>query len=193
MEPRFLENLDLIEDDFDKNKDLILREMSENFDKIFKEAIKRQRENGKSKIRCISIFYLRSSIITGSLDFLVGVYDENYYGDFTPIYGQLYFNFIMKYYLEDIVYFEKTLREKIVRLQKYEVNEIKIPYAGEYFKVIEKFLENNYETIVELDSFKELDKDEELEITFGEFMDQNEVIYPDYLGMIADRLLEEEE
>ena len=176
---RYMNNIDEIEQEFLDDKKKILSELTGIFDELFKRGIELQRKSEKGKIGFISIFYLRSSIITESYKIMISMYDKSYYIDRQELSTHWIPMFIMKYFIDDINYFEKVIKTKIVRVKKYEINDVKIHYCGEYFKVIERFLDNYIDEITSLESFNELEKEEDIKITLGEYMDQNIILYPD--------------
>jgi hypothetical protein len=176
-------------DELTTYKKEILNELTGVFDELLKRGIELQRKLEKGKMGFISIFFLRSSIITESYEIMISMYEKGYYFDRKPLSISWKPMFIMKYFIDDMKYFEKAIKSKIIRVQKSEINKVKMHYCEDYFQVIKEFFLNYIDEITSLNSFKELEKEEDIKITLGEFMDQNIVLYPDPFAEILSLFL----
>lgn len=189
LSDRYMDNLNKIEIEFFDNKQKILSELTDAFDQLFKKGIELQRKNEKEKIGFISIFYLKSSIVTGSYEIMINLYDKSYYFDRKEVSACWKPMFIIRYFIDDIEYLQKAIKTKIIRPQRYEIDKIKMQYCNDYFKVIECFLEKYIDEITSLDSFNKLQKEEDIKITLGEYLDKSITLYPDPYQLLYSLLL----
>ena len=77
----------------------------------------------------------------------------------------------MEFYENQVSYFRKEVRGKIVRVQDSELLEFERTLAGDYYKIVLGFLLEHLEEIQALESYQKLEKTADFKIQYGEYMD----------------------
>ncbi|SFR87182.1 hypothetical protein [Anaeromicropila populeti] len=175
LEERFLKDVERITEEIKKNS--FFKELIAAFDAVFQKVLVLQEDGEKEDIAYVVISYLRSSIITGSYDFLIHLYDESFYFDPKETSGTWSAKYIMDYYENQLDYVERQIGKRMIRLQKSELNDLKMSLAGDYFKIILGIFMEHIQDIVGLESFEKMYKLENVKIVYGGFYDTCVTLY----------------
>jgi hypothetical protein len=176
---RFERNLNLIEKEYEEDSGSITKGFIGTFDRLCGRCAGLQKQGLKKKIKYINIFFLQSSVITKSYDMQISLFDENFYFDNAEISEYWRPLFIMKYFDEDIGYFSELMKKRLPRVQDYEIEELRLKYAHDYFIVAGKFCKEIIPQILPLPSFEKMQKEDGFKILFGGYMDYASVLYPE--------------
>lgn len=169
LEKRYQDDLAVIQSKMQAED--VVEELLRAFDQIFIMAGKQQEAGEKEPVAFCNISYLRSSILTKSYDFLIALYDETMYFDPIETLGSWAPKWIMEFYENQVSYFRKEVRGKIVRVQDSELLEFERTLAGDYYKIVLGFLLEHLEEIQALESYQKLEKTADFKIQYGEYMD----------------------
>ena len=135
---------------------------------------KRQQENlQKQTIKYLTASYLLSSTITKSYDFQLALYDNRYYLD--PTETSLYWRpqWMFSDIDEDRVALEKAVRQKCVRLQEYELDEVWRSYIHTfYYGLAGFFFAENIKMAAMNGKLTELQTEDQVVFLFDGIMDQ---------------------
>lgn len=126
----------------------------------------------KKKIGYIVISILESSIITKTYDLQIAFYSKDLYADRHPIYKYWAPVFIYESLDADIEEMESLLKQQIIRLKPYEVYEIKNQYVINFYFLIGFLIKGMVPQIANIQMFQEADKEKEVKILFGKYMEK---------------------
>lgn len=141
------------------------------FENVCEKAYLLQESGLKEEIAYIVITYLRSSILTGSYEFMFQLYSQDFYYDAVETSGVWAPLFIMKYYEKTVEYLENAVKSKVIQLQEYEFRKIKLDLAGDYYKLASIFIAEQIQDMLQLTCYKKLKKASTLKILYGGYMD----------------------
>lgn len=155
-------------------------ELADSFMKAFKEICikikEMQTKKEKGKIGYISYSMLRSEILEKNYTYLIEAFDEKWFFDYKECHGNYYTNWAFKF-LDNL---EEELQEarKIYAgyITALDIEKIKLQEGEKYNEYIVKLA--RYALFNRnLDVFKEIEKEEEVEISVGEYRDLSEIVY----------------
>jgi hypothetical protein len=168
--PKILEN-------FKENKEKLKETIISKFSEVCNKAKKIQEENLKKEIKYIYISYLRTSIMENSGIYRIDLYDDRWFLDKEECSVNIDFSCIY----EALFNHEKELQEKRKAynraITEMDIEKIKLKEANKYHEIGIKFLEVVIGDLVECQEYKEMKKDEEINIFAGEFRDETIIIY----------------
>ena len=174
---RFINEIPKINEKIEKNEKVIKNEILLNFNKVCENAKRLQNENLKKKIKSIYISFLRTSLLENKGIWRIDLFDENWFLDKEECFINLDFSFIY----EDLFNFIEELQEKKKEygrsITEMDVEKIKLQEGDKYHKLIIKFFQNIISEIIECENFIKMNKQEELMIFAGEYMDEVELLY----------------
>lgn len=150
--------------------------MKREYRKAVLEIVQRtllSQQTGKFGVaKYLSIFYLRSSIITETYDFAISLTNERYCLDSL---GEFIFwcpKQIFENIAEDIQLFEKAARKHWVRIHPYEVAEIKRLYVKDHYQLAAFFFGEETVSATLAAGIEQLKREHELKFLYGGYMDQ---------------------
>ncbi|WP_425448049.1 hypothetical protein [Dethiothermospora halolimnae] len=174
---RWKEEIPNIENRYLENKEEIDNNLIDIFDKLCKEASKLQKEGDKGKTKYIHFSYLRTSIIHNTCRYRIDIYDKKWYVDEIECVKYWEPNFIYKslfHHMEDI---KEDIKKQSKRVKPMVLEKVKL-YEGEKYNILTKeYIKELIPKLVKTKGYKEMDKDEEILIMAGEYIDKSEVIY----------------
>ena len=148
-------------------------------EKIFQEITYglQQCVQTKKKLGYIAISVLESSIITKTYDLQIAFYNKDLYADGYPVYKYWAPAFIYESLDADIEEIEALLKLEIVRLKPYEICEIKHQYAINFYFLIGFLMKSIASKITHIQMFQKVDKENEVKILFGKYMEKQIVLH----------------
>ena len=187
LKERFLDNKELIFQKYKNKKDIILKEMLEKLRSYINEILVLKSAEENKKIKYISISFLRSSFITKTYDFVFSLHNKLFYIDESYKYLYLNINFIFEYFEEDIQFFIDD--NKNLHLQNYEIYYFEEEYIKRYYKIAFMIFKDALKIILNEEIFKNLNKDDNYKIVFGEYMGEfSEIQMEDNYEIFSDKL-----
>jgi len=178
MEKRYEMSIKSILSEYQQRKEDIDRDFQKVFEELFLRCATIQKKKEKGKIAVISIFILKTAVLTGTYELQINLYDENFYLDRNEIYALWVPSFVVKYYEEDVSYFSKKAKQNVYQFGYTQLQDFRIKYAELYALLAEQYCIKNAEKIISLSSFGQMETQEQLILTFGGYMDKGICIYP---------------
>lgn len=161
-----------ITDAIEKNSLGILKNFKNSFNDVFVKGAKMQKDREKGAIAYVCIEILRSSLLTRTYQLRIDLYDKNLHLDQRECASQWGVDFAFQWLDEDMNYFTKRAREKLIRILDAEMIIFMQHYQEHYFKILEEFCERHIQNILQLPSWEGLKKEETVKFTYGEFLDK---------------------
>lgn len=162
------------------NKEEFDSKLRQKFDSICNKCIDRQNNNLKGEVEYIYFSLLRTSILEGRGEFRIDFYDKNWFLDKEECSVNIELDFLYNTLFE----LESTLKSKKMEYRR-TITEMDVEYiildeADKYHILCAEFLKDMVkEQFINLSSYKEMKKSDNLKILVGEFMDEAEIIYED--------------
>lgn len=131
----------------------------------------------KKKIGYITISVLESSLITKTYDLQIAFYSKDLYADSRPIYEYWAPMFIYENLDSDIKEIKELLKSKVIHLKPYEIYELKHQYASNFYFLIGFMMRGLGLQIGNLHIYQQVDKEKQIKILFGKYMEkQTEIV-----------------
>lgn len=188
LKQRFLDNKEIILQKYKNRKDIILKEVLKKLRSYINEILVLQSDEEKSeKIKYISISFLRSSLITKTYDFVFSLHNKLFYADESYKYLYLNINFIFEYFEKDIKFFIDNNNN--LHLQSYEIYYFQEEYIKGYYKIAFIIFKDVLKIILNEEIFKNLNKEDDYKVVFGEYMGEfSEIQMEDKDEIFSDKL-----
>lgn len=177
MMQKFNKNLELLEADGDGK---VKAEVNQAFDKLNQlmlETYEKQLKGLKNKIAYISISFLWSYTLLGDYQLRVDLLDSLFWLDERECSTQLEFTSFLKFMDDDIEYILKQYISKGMVIYDYEKERLKREYIPIYKTLMENKFKGWVPKILGLSGFDQMQKEDDIKITFGEYLDKTIPIY----------------
>ncbi len=122
-------------------------------------------------LKYIIISPLNSGVITRSYEMQVALFDEKLYADENPMCFYWVPEFLYKDVERDMNRYEEEASKEIIRLRKYEVNEIRRRYVLCHAYISMFFLDKAVKRLTELPVWERL-RSEDIKILYGTYMEK---------------------
>lgn len=174
---RWITKFDEIIKKYNGNKDFIEENIISKFDLLCNEAILLQEKELKGEIKYIYFSLLRTSILENKGEYRIDLYDENWFLDKEECSINIELDFIYEQLFNHI---EELLdeKEKYGRtIKEMDIEKIKLNETNIYHTLSIQFLSIIIKKLIEIPSYKEMKKKEDIIVSVGEYMDVTKRIY----------------
>lgn len=177
---------DILSEGFSKNikrlEDLLKNDemrthLQQSLQKGLDQAAFLQKDGGKGSIGYVSFSLLLSSIISENYSFYINLYDKNFYLDEADACSEWHLRQVAQFVDSDLAEAESYLRRKQLPFSAGDFVEVKQAQAILYSLPYVPWLQTNMESIVEKLDIQNLECQNQVEITFGLYMESQEKIY----------------
>lgn len=147
-------------------------------DKLFQMVVEMQKKEVKEAIRYIHFFFLGSSIITDCNEIQINLFSKESYMDKKEAMAIWNPDFILKYHMESVKSVDKLARQRVRGYSRQQYMQLKLWSHALYNLQIFNYLHRVAPEITELDSFKAMNKDSQICMAFGGYMDRAVSVWP---------------
>ncbi|WP_096464352.1 pentapeptide repeat-containing protein [Aneurinibacillus soli] len=177
VEPAILENMLELEEYFQTNKDRLLDGFVRSFQRICMKIKEMQLQSQKDKIGHITYSMLRTEIQEGRYGYLIEASDSSWF--FDPIECQDEYDASWAFqFLERLVeYLEEKRRNYMGTITRMDIEKIRNKEAEKYNQYVAILAQYAMPYGIALLEYKDIDKEEEVEVRVGEYMDISEIVY----------------
>lgn len=154
------------------------KEFLQAVDSVLTLGYQMQQRKEKEAIAFLYIFYLKSSLLTGTYEFQINLFDKRFYFDKQECYGFWIPRLFVKYFEEDLTNFYEKARKHLIQFGYAGKQEVKLRYYDAYLAMIGQFIIKEGPELAKLSSFQKLEKEEDIRILFGGYMDRGIRVYP---------------
>jgi len=165
----------------EKNMELHAPEIWDGIEYAIHQSLKRasalHNQQKKGKLNYLAFSLLSYGLYMDRLEMRIDAMDDGFYLDVEEAAEYYQFVFLKDRYLEDLEILYKKVHGKFIRLQNYELEQLKITYAKFYFSIIYHIMESLSELIVQTVADSGIPVAENFKIIFGEYMDQAVILY----------------
>jgi len=124
------------------------------------------------RVGYVTISILESSLITETYDLQLAFYDKNLYADDAPVFEYWAPVFLFAELEHDMDALQNFLKTRVVRLKSYEINDIQMEYAVNFYFLLSFMLRELAKKIFLLPDFIEVEKEEQVKILLGKYMER---------------------
>lgn len=177
MEPRFMGQLPELMKNYKDEETDILEGLEERIGEVFQKAQQMQNADRKGKICTMGISCLQSSVLTGSYEMRIDLYDKEFYLDKAECCTYWKPEFITKYLLKDVEYFKNEIRFKVPQIKSYEIQQFIDGYLLNYMYLLVQFFQQILPQVLAKAKtlFQEV-AEENMTVIFGEYMGKGIVV-----------------
>ena len=161
---------------YDVNREDIDRRFMDLFQQLFSMGVTAQ-QNGKGAISYLAVSHLYSSLITGTGEFILALYDDRLYFDDDPI--NIYWSpvFLWEQFNRDMEEIERALKGRLTRLKKYELDAVKTEYAERFFEIGHKMFADYTVLIISMMENSSLKITPGFAVIYGGYLDTATVLW----------------
>ena len=174
---RLEKNLAEIKKNFATKPMIYAKGLLDSLKEVFVETKRLQSEGKKGKTAYISFSFLYSSALLNKNGFRIDVYDKYFYLDKQEVCTFWEPSEIFRYVEDDMKYVERRLDASFIPVDPNERIELYNSYLVNYYQITLELLMELVKLIETMKGFKEMQKEETVMITVGEFMDQFECVH----------------
>lgn len=176
MEERFYLSCGRIEQMYNMQYQKIWDSLKKMFTSLFMKTIHAQAEGKKEAIHYLAIQYLHSSLCIGTWGYRIETFDADLYLNEYETEEYYYPYFLYSFWEEDIEFLHNVLKKEYIRIQAYEIEEIKTNYILYYNGIFKNLLKELIPKIFKIPLWDEVKKESNVKIIFGEYMGTGELI-----------------
>lgn len=147
-------------------------EAVESFVRLFNLAGEEQKEWS-----WLGICYLHTSYQTGSHEFLLSLYNEEFYFDKNPVEVYWRPNGFFECFEEDMETVMKGLCKEYPRIWRYEQQAVRRVCVEYYYAAVRQLCFDLAEEIMETEAFQKAKKAEDFTAFFGRFQGEGEILW----------------
>lgn len=176
MEQLFAKRAEKISALCEENPEQFVADCLTPFVELFARGIQLQQEGRKGEIHYLYISHLTSSILTGSYQLRLDLYNHLFLLDEEEVSNYWTVPYVFDTFTDDLQTLEDSIKKNFIRLRFFEMEYIKLNYAKYHYVLISNLLRELADVI---DAVGEsLVKSEEYKILFGELWGECVTIYP---------------
>lgn len=136
-----------------------------------------QKRRRKGNLQYLVFSFMQYGIYLDNLEIRIDALDDSFYLDEQESEEYYHPVFLQDRYIKDLDFLQKKAGEKYVRLQNYELIDIKKEYASFYQSILLRMLESLITVIMESIADSGVLMADGFKIIFGEYMDNAIVLY----------------
>lgn len=144
----------------------------EVFAQIFQQAEEKQKE-----VSWLGICYLHTGRRQRSYEFLLSLYDKNFYFDADPVEGYWYPSCFFEFFEEDMKSVIKELKKHFFRIWDYEEEYVRSVCVEYYYAAVCQLCADLAGEIMAAAGFQKLKKAESFAMFFGRYQGEGEILW----------------
>ena len=175
---RFEESCRHIQVDLEQHGTQFADETAAVFEELFESVVCLQSEEKKDAVEFLSISILASSILTGSYQAKLDIYDSRFLLDEYPVSAHWDLSRIYCWLEKDMKFFQNELKKQFPRLRAYELEKVRYRYTTYYDSLVQQLCSDIIEDIMNLPGFQTMQKEPKFSVTAGGYLDEGQLIWP---------------
>jgi len=177
MEECFRISCGVLQAEIDTHAGGIWQELERDIKKCLDRAASMQKQNKKGSLGYLVFSFLRYGEYGNGPELRIDAMDDGFYLDKQETAAHYHPEFLWDRYVGDIELLYKKAGEKFIRLQNYELDEVKKEYTDSYYAVLYRMLESLAGLVMETVADSGIPITEDFKIVFGEYMGNGTVLY----------------
>ncbi|MBU3134566.1 hypothetical protein KPL40_19340 [Clostridium gasigenes] len=167
-----------IDERYKNNTVAIEENLISKFDSVCKKVRDLQERNLKGEIKYIYFSLLRTSLLENKGQYRIDLYDENWFLDKEEDSINIDLDFIYTSLFKHMEELKEKKNEYGRNITDMDIENIMLQEAEKYHILAVEFLKGLIEKFINISSYEEIKKIEDIMILAGEYMDAKEIIYP---------------
>ena len=152
-----------------------------HFAELFQMLSIQQESGAKGPLRYITISFPRSSVVAETYELVTACHTVDIFMDETETETYWPMDFYKEIVDRDMAIIVPKLKKNIFRIRGFEIEEFRNNYAFTYTVLLIAFFGRVIHQIFDLPEFQAVQKDDQVDITFGGYMDEA-IILTQYAG-----------
>lgn len=178
VDGKWVDNFLEIDEKYKSNTNEIEANIIEEFEEICKKATSLQSLELKGEIKYIYFSFLRTNIMEDKADYRIDFFDENWFLDKAECSISIKLDFVFEFLFSHMKDLKGKLNEFGRSITIMHIEEIKLIESEKYKVLANEFLSDIINKLVEIKSYKQMKKSEDILIMVGEYMGEVQQIYP---------------
>lgn len=177
MQECFLRSCGMIQAEIDCHAGRIWEELDRAIGECLARAASMQEQGKKGRLEYLVFSFLRYGEYLDGPELRIDALDDGFHLDKQEAAGHYHPGFLWDRYREDLDFLHKKAGDKFVRLQDYELDEIKKEYMESYHAILFRMLESLAGLVMETVTYSGVPVTDGFKIVFGEYMGNGTVLY----------------
>jgi hypothetical protein len=177
LQQRFLTDLDRIVLCMKDNVQVLNADLARSMQKAFDAAVYWQTAAKKGPVAYISFSVMQSNLLLEKYAFQIDAYDERFLVDDNEAASEWDFSILLQNLDADFDVIAATLRQSVIRVQEYELWELKKAYHLNYYATATGLLQGLLPLCLDALSLDGIDVMPEIQFTIGPYMEKQMPFY----------------
>ena len=177
MEECFRKSCREIQIEIENNGEMIWMELKKNICECLHKTDILQKQQRKNGLQYLVFSFLRHGIIQNRPQIRIDALDDSFYLDEEEAESYYHPAFLQEKYLNDLESIYKKAGKKFIRLQNYELEDIKEEYAGFYFSILFQMIKELSGSIAKTVLTSGISVEDSFKIIMGEYMNHAAVLF----------------
>lgn len=177
LQQRFLTDLDRIVLCMKDNVQVLNADLVRSMQKAFDAAVCWQTAAKKGPVAYISFSVMQSNLLLEKYAFQIDAYDERFLVDDNEAASEWDFSILLQNLDADFDVIAATLRQSVIRVQEYELWELKKAYHLNYYATATGLLQGLLPLCLDALSLDGIDVMPEIQFTIGPYMEKQMPFY----------------
>lgn len=177
LQQRFLTDLDRIVLCMKDNVQMLNADLARSMQKAFDAAVYWQTAAKKGPVAYISFSVMQSNLLLEKYAFQIDAYDERFLVDDNEAASEWDFSILLQNLDADFDVIAATLRQSVIRVQEYELWELKKAYHLNYYATATGLLQGLLPLCLDALSLDGIDVMPEIQFTIGPYMEKQMPFY----------------
>lgn len=177
MGERFTESCRWIQAETDTRAAEIWAGLKDTICRVLQDADVLQKQKKKGGIQYLAFSFMQYGVYMDRLEMRVEALDDNFYLDGQETAGFYRAEFLQDRYMEDLAFLKRKAGEKYVRMQDYELEEIKKEYAGFFSSVLLRMMQGLTGLVTETVKESGVLTTDRFMVLYGEYMERAVILY----------------
>ncbi len=177
LQQRFLTDLDRIVLCMKDNAQVLNADLARSIQKAFDAAVCWQTAAKKRPVAYISFSVMQSNLLLEKYAFQIDAYDERFLVDDNEAASEWDFSILLQNLDTDFDVIAATLRQSVIRVQEYELWELKKAYHLNYYATATGLLQGLLPLCLDALSLDGIDVMPEIQFTIGPYMEKQMSFY----------------
>jgi len=177
LQQRFLTDLDRIVLCMKDNVQVLNADLARSMQKAFDAAVCWQTAAKKGPVAYISFSVMQSNLLLEKYAFQIDAYDERFLVDDNEAASEWDFSILLQNLDADFDVIAATLRQSVIRVQEYELWELKKAYHLNYYATATGLLQGLLPLCLDALSLDGIDVMPEIQFTIGPYMEKQMPFY----------------
>ena len=177
LQQRFLTDLDRIVLCMKDNVQVLSADLAKSLQKAFDAAVCWQTAAKKGPVAYVSFSLMQSNLLLEKYAFQIDAYDERFLVDDNEAASEWDFSILLQNLDADFDVIAATLRQSVIRVQEYELWELKKAYHLNYYATATGLLQGLLPLCLDALSLDGIDVMPEIQFTIGPYMEKQMPFY----------------